>query len=102
MSRSLTLRACLFIIALMSFTAFLLFGLFASASAPVSALALPKVLPTALADRPSAPYDCGPAWQVMASPNVTSTDELHGVAALSDTDVWAVGYSYDGHSCNPN
>ena len=51
-----------------------------------------------VADSPSGVADCGPAWQVMASPNVTSTDELHGVAALSDTDVWAVGYSYDGHN----
>src|SRR6476661_3347360 len=98
MSRSLTLRACLFIIALISFTAFLLFGLFAPASAPVSALALPEPKSTTLADHPSGLSDCGPAWQVMVSPNVTSTDQLHGVAAVSDTDVWAVGYSYDGHT----
>jgi hypothetical protein len=35
-------------------------------------------------------------WQVIPSPNGTKTvNELHGVSALSDNDVWAVGVSYN-------
>ncbi len=98
MPRFTALRACLFLIALISFMAFFLFGLFTPASAPVSALTLPESIPNVVADRPSGLSDCGPAWQVMASPNVTSSDELHGVAALSDSDVWAVGFSSNGRT----
>jgi hypothetical protein len=99
MSRCLTLRACLFVAALATgFIAFLLIGLFAPASAPVSASALPKSTPAALADRPSGIADCGPAWQVITSPNVSPYDELHSVAAQSDADVWAVGHSSNGRT----
>lgn len=40
---------------------------------------------------------CG-AWTVVDSPNVDVTNELRGVAAISNEDVWAVGY----HSIGPN
>ena len=38
----------------------------------------------------------GGDWQVIASPNGTKqVNELHGVSAVSDSDVWAVGVSYN-------
>jgi hypothetical protein len=38
----------------------------------------------------------GGDWQVITSPNGTKTvNELHGVSAVSDNDVWAVGVSYN-------
>jgi hypothetical protein len=38
----------------------------------------------------------GGDWQVISSPNGTKqVNELHGVSAVSDSDVWAVGVSYD-------
>jgi hypothetical protein len=38
----------------------------------------------------------GADWQVIASPNGTNpVNELHGVAAVADNDVWAVGASYN-------
>ncbi len=37
----------------------------------------------------------GANWQVVASPNGSNpVNELHGVAAVADNDVWAVGASY--------
>jgi hypothetical protein len=51
--------------------------------------ALPTSQPT------SPPSACG-VWSKVASPNVgTSTNFLHGVAAISMNDVWAVGSSID-------
>jgi hypothetical protein len=36
---------------------------------------------------------CGPDWSIVASPNTDGNiQELRGVAAVSDDDVWAVGY----------
>jgi hypothetical protein len=35
----------------------------------------------------------GNAWSVVSSPNATGDNFLNGVAALSATDVWAVGFS---------
>jgi hypothetical protein len=52
MPRSFALRACLFTIALISVVVFLLIGLFASASSPVAALALPRSKPTATGTPP--------------------------------------------------
>ncbi|HST04829.1 MAG TPA: S-layer homology domain-containing protein [Chloroflexia bacterium] len=97
MSRALPIAAA-FVAAVTAFVALSLFSVFASASAPVSAPALPKVLPTAIANGPSGVSECGPPWQVVASPELTSTAELHDVVALSDNDVWAVGFSPNGHS----
>ena len=38
----------------------------------------------------------GGDWQVISSPNGTKqVNELHGVSAVSDSDVWAVGVSYN-------
>lgn len=38
----------------------------------------------------------GGDWQVVSSPNGTKAiNELHGVSAVADNDVWAVGASYD-------
>ena len=38
----------------------------------------------------------GTAWSVVASPNEgTNNNELHGVAAVSPNDVWAVGFYTD-------
>jgi hypothetical protein len=38
----------------------------------------------------------GGNWQVISSPNGTKgINELHGVSAVADNDVWAVGASYD-------
>src|SRR6476620_2934177 len=35
---------------------------------------------------------CGPAWRVVDSPNSgTASNDLYGIAALSATDMWAVG-----------
>jgi hypothetical protein len=43
-----------------------------------------------------APDDCGPDWTTVPSPNPGAySNSLNGVAAVSSTDVWAVGYSYD-------
>ncbi len=43
----------------------------------------------------SAP-ECGPDWTVIPSPNINSAENvLNGVAAVSSSDVWAVGYSDD-------
>jgi hypothetical protein len=37
----------------------------------------------------------GANWQIISSPNGTkAVNELHGVSAVSDNDVWAVGASY--------
>ena len=38
----------------------------------------------------------GGDWQVISSPNGTKqVNELHGISAVSDSDVWAVGVSYN-------
>ena len=38
----------------------------------------------------------GGDWQIISSPNGTKqVNELHGVSAVSDSDVWAVGVSYN-------
>lgn len=38
----------------------------------------------------------GAGWQVVSSPNGTrAINELHGVSALAENDVWAVGASFD-------
>ena len=92
------LIAAAFVAAVTAFVALSLFSVFASGSALVSAPALPKVLPTVIANSPSRVFDCGPSWQVVASPDLTSTAELHDVVALSDIDVWAVGFHPDEHS----
>jgi len=42
------------------------------------------------------PSAMGGDWQVIASPNGSKqVNELHGVSAVSDNDVWAVGVSYN-------
>jgi len=38
----------------------------------------------------------GTAWSAVASPNVSSSDSLLGVAAVSANDVWAVGRFISG------
>jgi hypothetical protein len=41
---------------------------------------------------PAPTQGCGPAWRVVGSPNSGSVDnDIYGVAALSATDIWAVG-----------
>ena len=41
----------------------------------------------------------GSSWSVVPSPNLGTTDnELNGVAAVSASDVWAVGYYYERHA----
>src|SRR6188474_3817526 len=38
------------------------------------------------------PYNCGPGWAVVSSPNVgPQSNYLNGVAIVSEVDVWAVG-----------
>src|SRR5579872_84582 len=39
----------------------------------------------------------GPAWNLVASPNISNAYQnvLESIAAVSSTDVWAVGYYYD-------
>jgi hypothetical protein len=38
----------------------------------------------------------GGDWQIISSPNGTKqVNELHGVSAVSDSDIWAVGVSYN-------
>jgi hypothetical protein len=46
-------------------------------------------------------YFNGRAWQVVPSPNVGTENVLTGVTAYSETDVWAVGHSYDGYRHSP-
>ena len=42
----------------------------------------------------------GSAWSVVSSPNAgTGDNDLYGVAAVSATDVWAVGYYNNGTVC---
>ena len=42
------------------------------------------------------PSPCSPVWSVVASPNVGTSDNfLEGVAAVSASDAWAVGYYFD-------
>ncbi|HUI44150.1 MAG TPA: hypothetical protein VL523_19465 [Terriglobia bacterium] len=36
----------------------------------------------------------GSDWKVVSSPNRTNTNNLYGTAAVSPSDVWAVGYDY--------
>src|SRR5437867_4519251 len=45
-------------------------------------------------DKPATPSTCVPVWNVVNSPTFSSTGNiLYGVAPLSATDVWAVGFS---------
>ncbi len=44
--------------------------------------------------------NCG-QWNVELSPNVTTVNVLNAVAAVSTTDVWAVGYSQSGTKQEP-
>ncbi len=38
----------------------------------------------------------GAEWQIVTSPNgINPVNELHGVSVVSETDVWAVGVSYN-------
>src|SRR5438105_3935499 len=37
------------------------------------------------------PNPCDPVWSVVSSPNSGTANGLHGVAAVSANDVWAVG-----------
>jgi hypothetical protein len=47
----------------------------------------------------SAPQGCVASWHVVSSPNSGSSDnELREVAAISATDIWAVGYYFDANS----
>jgi hypothetical protein len=62
----------------------------------VTPTATPRVTPTPVIAATTAPTTSStPAtaqWQVVTSPNVPATlDDLHGVAAVSANDVWAVG-----------
>src|SRR4030095_1568022 len=44
----------------------------------------------------TAPNSRGGNWQVIPSGNVPNpVNELHGVSALAENDVWAVGVSYN-------
>jgi hypothetical protein len=43
---------------------------------------------------PSTPA-CQPNWQMVQSPNPRSSNRLESVAAVDDSDVWAVGYYFD-------
>ncbi len=55
-----------------------------------SATMSPAVTPTATT--------CAASWGVVASPNVgTNFNQLHGVAAVTASDVWAVGYQYNSN-----
>jgi hypothetical protein len=72
------------------------------------ALSMPKgassdAAPAAGVAGESTPLDapgCGPNWNVVSSPNVgTHGSFLHAVAALSSSDVWAVGF-YNNGSAN--
>jgi hypothetical protein len=40
-------------------------------------------------------WAAGAGWTVTPSPNPGTTNFLQGVAAISSTDAWAVGYDYD-------
>jgi IPT/TIG domain len=50
--------------------------------------------PSSAVSRPfTTPTVCGAAWAIVTSPNNgTDDNDLYGVAALSDTDAWAVGW----------
>ncbi|HXJ91297.1 MAG TPA: hypothetical protein VMT20_00265 [Terriglobia bacterium] len=39
-------------------------------------------------------FAAGSAWKVVSSPNPASTTYVYGTAAMSPSDVWAVGYGY--------
>ncbi len=39
---------------------------------------------------------CGPAWEIVSSPNGTTSSILHSVAIVSTSDIWAVGLFGDG------
>jgi hypothetical protein len=75
-----------------------LLGAALSANIALAALPVEKLLSPEQA-RPAANVpDCDPNWNVVTSPNVgTGTNFLPGVAAVSSSDVWAVG-SYDGYT----
>src|SRR6266704_1076982 len=42
------------------------------------------------------------AWQVVASPNSSANDGLAAVAAISPSDLWAVGLAYGTNSTSAN
>src|SRR5438552_12557799 len=45
-----------------------------------------------LGPSPTPTQACGPAWRLVDSPNSGSaSNDLYGIAALSATDMWAVG-----------
>ncbi|MHB8597877.1 MAG: hypothetical protein ACYDER_13815 [Ktedonobacteraceae bacterium] len=42
----------------------------------------------------------GTSWSIVPSPNVGAIgNELNGVIAISSTDIWAVGVSYNNNAC---
>lgn len=43
----------------------------------------------------------GTKWSIVSSPNISSTNYLRGVAAVSSNDVWAVGGTYEGSAGPP-
>ncbi len=68
------------------FTATLAFGIL------IGALTVGFLIRPAMARALSSPSNCG-AWNVVPSPNPGSQNVLDGVAAISQSDIWAVGYS---------
>src|SRR5207248_501878 len=61
---------------------------------PLSGTNTPTNTPTVT---PTGTRDCTQAWRVVTSPNFGSgNNRLYGVAAISPTDIWAVGRAANG------
>ncbi|HYP18655.1 MAG TPA: hypothetical protein VEY08_01175, partial [Chloroflexia bacterium] len=66
---------------------------------PAQETAARDISPQAAQSPRGASGSCEPDWEIVSSPNpAAKKNYLNGVAALSDTDVWAVGYRSESTS----
>src|SRR5205823_12783795 len=61
--------------------------------------AIPPISPRGATFTPTPVPSCTPAWTIVNSPDTPGSDNrLHGMAAISPDDVWAVGIVGNGRS----